>query len=209
MEDNNQIKAVLFDFGGVLAEEGYKNGMAEIAAKNNAPVEPFLKYVFQVIYDIGYTLGKADGHSFWEIIRSKFGIQGTDAELSEELLSRFVPRPYMFDIVRSLRDMNVTVCILSDQTNWLDELNQRYDFFHLFDHVFNSYHMGITKKDESLFAKISQKLGLSPSETLFVDDYPHHIERARSQGLNAILFDGKETFFRTLNKFFPDLNIRG
>lgn len=100
----------------------------------------------------------------------------------------------MIDLVKRLKSEKLTVGILSDQTDMLDALNTRYDFFHWFDHVFNSYHVGKGKRDASLFDDIAKLLKTSPRRILFIDDDPGHVERARKKGWNAILYKDRDSF---------------
>ena len=77
---------------------------------------------------------------------------------------------------------------MSDQTNWLDELDARLDFFKLFDAVYNSYHLGKSKADASQFSDIVSRMKDKPGRVLFVDDDEAHCQRARSAGLNAMRY---------------------
>ncbi len=90
--------------------------------------------------------------------------------------------------MRRIRTQVESVSILSDQTNWLDELNSNYDFYKEFDQVFNSYHMGQGKRAPELFPRVAALLQARPSDMLFIDDNEGHVGRARSRGLNAVLF---------------------
>ena len=78
--------------------------------------------------------------------------------------------------------------MLSDQTNWLDELDAYFHFFKEFNYVFNSYRLGASKMDAKIFSDVAAEIGCPPSEILFIDDNEGHIERARSCGLHAVLF---------------------
>ena len=51
------------------------------------------------------------------------GVRGEDAYLRDQVLSRFVLRPAMIELVRALRRKGVITTILSDQTDWLDKLD--------------------------------------------------------------------------------------
>jgi putative hydrolase of the HAD superfamily len=104
----------------------------------------------------------------------------------------------MIDLVKRLKAKQVTVGILSDQTDMLDRLNRRYDFFKWFDYVFNSYHIGKGKRDISLFDDIARTLGKSPDRILFVDDDPGHLDRARKKGWKTILYVDRDSFFKDL-----------
>ena len=98
--------------------------------------------------------------------------------------------------------------ILSDQSQWLDDLDKQYDFFKEFDIVFNSYHLGKGKKDPALFDEIATKLGVKSSEILFIDDNEGNIERARDKGWNTILYRNREDFLGADEKI-RDLGLKG
>ena len=189
---SGSIQGVLFDFGGVLAEEGFREGLMAIARANGLDPDRFFSTASETAYQTGYVLGRADEHTYWRTLREITGIDGSDDELRGQILSRFIVRPWMIDIVRTVRSQVTTVAILSDQTNWLNELNEKYDFFKEFDQVFNSFAVGKSKRDPSLFSDVSARLGIAAPQLLFIDDSEGHIARARSRGLNGILFRDRE-----------------
>lgn len=200
MRNNSIIDVILFDFGGVLAEEGWKKGLRVISEANGLDNDIFLQTSYDTIYETGYILGKGSESSFWNALRKKTGIRGDDAALMDEILSRFVLRDWMIDLVKRLKSRNRTVGILSDQTDMLDRLNVRFDFFKWFDHVFNSYHVGKGKRDISLFDDVARVLKTPPNRILFIDDDPGHIERARQKDWNAILYVNRESLHLEMDK---------
>jgi putative hydrolase of the HAD superfamily len=181
------IKVVLFDFGGVLADEGFKNGLEAIGEKE--AVNNIFDVGERLIYETGYVLGLAEERQFWEELRRETGIEGADKELRDEILRRFTLRPEVLSEVRSLRETGLRTAILSDQTNWLNEIDAKDPFFLHFDRVFNSYRMHKGKRDPSLFADVCRELGIEPREALFVDDNPENVRRAQSEGMNTIVFN--------------------
>ncbi len=195
---DKRIKVVLFDFGGVIAEEGFFEGLKAIGRAHGLDPEQFFHDAAGLIYRTGYVLGTAEEKGYWAALRSETGITGTDDELRQELLKRFTLRPWMVELVRKIRSTLPNVSILSDQTNWLDELNERDDFFKEFDQVFNSYHLGKGKMDATIFTDIASRLGVDPGEIVFIDDNEGHIERARSSGLRAIHYHGRDALMREL-----------
>lgn len=46
---DNKIKAILFDFGGVLAEEGFKNGLEAIANQNRIKPVDLKSFLFDTL----------------------------------------------------------------------------------------------------------------------------------------------------------------
>ncbi|MGO9568305.1 MAG: HAD family hydrolase [Desulfomonilaceae bacterium] len=196
-----RIKVILFDYGGVLAEEGFREGLMEIARSNGLSPQVFFETATSAVYESGYIVGTADEHSYWDLLRQRCRIRQLDADMRKEILERFILRTWMLEIVRDLRQGGYFVGILSDQTQWLDELNDRDHFFAEFDVVFNSYHLGRGKKDPHVFDEVAERLGVLPSEILFIDDNDGHIERARSRGLRTILFRDKDSFIREMDRF--------
>ena len=197
------IEAVLFDFGGVLSEEGFKNGLQTIARLNGLDEESFVRTANDVIHACGYVIGKVSESAYWEMLRGTTGIRGDDQHLRNEILSRFIMRVWMIDTVKSLKALNVRVGILSDQTNWLDELDARDNFFRQFDYVFNSYHMGKSKKDPSHFKDVVRILKIEIHKVLFIDDDAGNCERAEQAGLKVIHYIVREQFLEDISRYFP------
>jgi putative hydrolase of the HAD superfamily len=197
----NDIKVVLFDFGGVIAEEGFWTGLRAIGAENGLDPDVFFRTVEALIYETGYLTGKADEALFWNAVKSKTGIRGTDAELRNEILNRFAIRPDMIASVDLLKSKGLIVAMLSDQTDWLDEIDRQTALFRHFDTVFNSFRLHKSKRDASVFGDVCSVLGVKPEETLFVDDNINHIERAQGQGLLTIHFVDRDDYDKQIRKF--------
>ncbi len=203
--NGTNLKAALFDFGGVLAEEGFKKGLIAIAGLNGLEPDAFCRTAFDLIQEGGYVQGKSTEEEYWQALRKKTGIEGTDESMRSEILSRFRLRPWMLHLVKKLREFNLIVCILSDQTNWLNELNTRLGFFDLFDYVFNSYHMGKSKRDPTIFLDVLKNFNLEAKRVLFIDDHLENIQRAEIQGLHTIHYKDKGDFLEQITEFLPSL----
>ncbi len=195
------IKAVIFDFGGVLAEEGFKEGLESIGEQNGLATEDFFKTAEELIYKTGYVTGKVKESIYWNALRNMTGIIGSDKEFRKEIMKRFLLRTKLLKFVEKLKTSGFITAILSDQTNWLEEMNQRTPFYHHFDYVFNSYTLHKGKKDPSVFGDVCSVMGFSPEEVIFIDDNSENIERARSKGLNTIHFQDMKNFEEEIQKY--------
>lgn len=198
----NAADVVLFDFGGVLSEEGWRKGHAAIAKAHGLEENPFLQTANDAIYETGYILGKGSEGSFWETLRKRTGIRGEDASLMQSIMAGFQLRDRMIDLVNRLKAKNLTVGILSDQTDMLDKLDAQFDFFRHFDHVFNSYHIGKGKRDRTLFDDIARMLHTPPDRILFIDDDPGNIGRAKEKGWQVILYIHADSFYPEMDRLF-------
>ena len=195
------IKAVLFDFGGVMAEEGFRDGLAAIAKKKNLDEQSFFRTAVDIMYKTGYVNGKATEQVFWENLSKATGLKEDARSLRTEILRRFVLRPQMLALADKIRDQGLVAGILSDQTNWLDEINRKKPFYNRFDYVINSYVLGKSKKDPSVFKDVSMIIGVSPHLILFVDDNAQNIKRAADAGMRTIQFKDIEDLKARLEAF--------
>ncbi len=197
-------RAVLFDFGGVLATEGFREGLQAIAQRQGLDPAKVHQLGMDAIYDTEYITGRGSEADFWAMMRDRAGIDGTDAGLSGEILGSFAIRPRMIEAVRRLRRNGFITAILSDQTDWLEWLDRRDNFFVEFDRVFNSFHLGKGKRDPSVFTDVAAAIGISPHEALFVDDMPGNVERAISRGMRGMVFTDEERCLTELERLLME-----
>jgi len=195
-----RVEGILFDFGGVLASEGYRHGLHSIARANALEPDAFEKTAETQIFLSGYLTGRADETAYWRILRELTGIRGSDSELRNVILEHFSLRAWMFDLIRELRG-HVKLAILSDQTDWLDELDAKWNFYQYFDYIFNSFHTGKSKLDPSVFDDVLGVMDIPAGRALFVDDRIGNIERAASRGLLTLHYTGKDDFLENFARF--------
>lgn len=194
------IKAILFDFGGVLAEEGFRNGLSALAREQGLDVDQMPQQGMRAVYDSGFVLGQGTAADFWALLRKRIGLQGEDEKLTQRILDGFVVRPWMLELVTDLNARGFVTGILSDQTDWLDKLDQNQQFYSLFDHIFNSYYLGKGKQDPTLFTDVATTLGLAPAEILLIDDDNGNVNRARACGYQGVQYVNQERFLTELEK---------
>jgi len=198
---HQSIKAVLLDYGGVIAEEGFQNGLRALAREQGLDIPTMMNVARDAVYSSGFILGRGSEQALWATIRNGTGLSGSDAELTRRILEGFILRPWMIEQVCQWRAQGIITGILSDQSHWLDWLDERDHFFAHFDHVFNSYHLGKGKRDPSLFYDITEQLALAPGGILFIDDIRSNVERARAAGWQTIHYVDKASFLELIKKF--------
>jgi putative hydrolase of the HAD superfamily len=192
------IHWLLFDYGGVLAEEGFHDTLAELSAAAGYPRGVLPSLAMDAVYESGYVTGQGSEADFWQLLRKRFPLRQGDAWLSGEILRRFTLRPAMLGLIDALRAHGYRTAILSDQTDWLDRLEQRDGFFRHFDRIFNSYHLGYGKRDAATFERVLEALAVLPAQAIFIDDNPDNVRRAQSRGLYGLRFVDVETLCREL-----------
>jgi putative hydrolase of the HAD superfamily len=182
------IRVVYFDLGGVYYTEGFREGLFAIARRHGIEEHRFYKTAKRVIFSNGYVRGEASERVFWDELAS-------EAEIKEDLfaeraliLAAFEPLPGMVTLVARTREQ-VPVGLLTDQCNWLYELNDRDNLLSAFDAVVSSYEEGYTKNDWEIFRIACQRMDVLPEEALFFDDNAGNVSKARDFGMRAYLFE--------------------
>ena len=77
------IRAVLFDYGGVIVEEGFYNGLVDLAEKQSLHVSSMPEEGLNAVYDSGFVLGKGTAADFWALLRKRTGLEGDDDFLTD------------------------------------------------------------------------------------------------------------------------------
>ena len=196
----SNIKAILFDYGGVLADEGFRNGLKALAREQGLDVSQMPQQGMRAVYDSGFVLGRGTAADFWALLRQRTGLQGEYETLTQRILEGFVIRPWMLELVTSLKARGYVTGILSDQTDWLDRLDQRDPFYSRFDHIFNSFYLGKGKQEPTLFLDIAARLGLESAEILLIDDDRGNVERAQECGYQVVQYINQQQFLTELEK---------
>ena len=200
------LEAVLLDFGGVIAEEGFREGLRYLAEVQGLDPDAVEALGPDAMHDSGYISGDGTEADFWALMRARGGLAGPDDALTEVILRRFVLRPWMLAYVEKLRASGLVVAILSDQTDWLERLDEEEHFSRCFDRVFNSYRLGRSKRDPGMFDEVVAELNVAPAAALFIDDTPGHVERARARGLAGIVYRGRRELSERL-RAWPELPV--
>lgn len=93
----------------------------------------------------------------------------------------------MVALVREVR-AGGTPCHLVTNQNELRAayLRESLGYDALFDRIFVSCELGLTKSDDGFFARVAGELGTPPDRLLVVDDSAQHVEAARAAGLRGL-----------------------
>ena len=187
-------KLYIFDMGGVLCCDF--NDIPVISDYLEITEENFFIYSgenFRELLD-----GKINSSEFWVRFSLRYG-----KKVEEELFGKFF-NPGIIqgtkDMIEQLRNNSRVVC----GTNTIDShyyylLNQgSYD---IFDEVYASNLMGISKPDPDFYWHILNKEGIKPENTVFVDDTEENILSAQKIGINSILFTDSDSLKRQIEKY--------
>jgi putative hydrolase of the HAD superfamily len=189
MMDSNKIKVILLDFGGVISPEGFQLGVLKLSKIYGKDYEEMYEIVGRkAMVESGYIRGERAEREFWEEIAKELDTDKNLMECRSLILDNFVPRKEVMDVVIELKD-KFKWGIFSDQTNWIYEVDEKYDFFKYFDYKFISYELGYTKYDDEFYKIPYKEIKIPANNILIVDDKQRVLDKAKEFGYKILRFD--------------------
>jgi putative hydrolase of the HAD superfamily len=183
----SEIKAVIFDWGGVLIDNPAPGLMQYCAKELSVSKEDYIKAHNRFAKD--FEKGLLSEENFWVKICRALGrpVPDITSLWGSAFRSVYSPRPDVFSIVSSLHDGGCRTALLSNT----EEPTMR--FFHeqqydMFDVLVFSCAEGARKPEKKIYEITIEKLGLKPEQTVFIDDKQEFINAAEQMGINTILF---------------------
>ena len=193
------IKAVLFDFGGVLTEGGRPDGpVRSIATLSGVPLENIQ------IQDLHAQLIRglmADDAFFAELNRrypGKVPITLETFNAASDLFTRSQP---VFDLAARLRAKGITTGIFSNAYDFTAKRLRADGCYQDFSPVILSYQEHMAKPDLSFFELALKRLKLPGNEVLFIDDQERFKPVAESVGMHFITAVSPEQIVHDVEQF--------
>ena len=197
------IKAIIFDWGGVLSLTGSITDFGNIyAPKFGKDPEEYNKLMIEN-WEIA-KVNKMDSKLFW-INLAKF--LGTDPETFRKDFSEFHGfNKEILDLAKKLKK-NYKLGLLSNQIkDWLEEFIKKHKLKQIFDVIVTSYETGLAKPDITIFREIVKRLNVKPNECVYIDDFETNIPPAKKLGMKTILFRNCEQLKKDLEAFSVKIN---
>ena len=176
-----KVTLYIFDMGGVVARNN--DVFPDILSYLDITREEFLTFAGENLEKL--MNGKVSPDEFWARFSRRYG-----REVKEELFGKFF-RPSIdrkvIDLIRQVKAHSRVVC----GTNTFDP---HYDHhlsrghYAIFDAVFASNKIGLSKPDPEFYRYILRNEGVNPENTFFVDDEEVNVLSAERMGINATLF---------------------
>jgi len=194
------IRAIIFDFGGVLLRTEDPYPREHLATRLGLPKEMLYYQIFESESARLATIGKISAEAHWEAVRQALDIGENDFQaardafwagdrLDEELI----------ETLRSMRPRYKTALLSNAWDDLRRVILHNWDISDAFDEMIISAEVGIAKPDPRIFQITIDRLGVLPGEAIFVDDFIENIESARTFGLKTIHYQGNQRLNREMD----------
>jgi putative hydrolase of the HAD superfamily len=206
--NRSQIKAVIFDVGGVLAlgkDLGQINGRTKgvheaITKQLGISLDQWFDTI-GLLYDSTIT-GKVSENEFLSYLEKTF--QQPKAYFRnlflESYKSNFKINKELYSFAFKLKKKGYRIAILSDQHQISKEVVMPKSKIKHFNPVIVSCDVGVRKPNPKIYILILKQLKLKPQQTVFIDNQSWNLVPAKKLGMHTILFKTNKQLFKQLEK---------
>lgn len=185
----NQIKAVIFDWGGVLIHNPTDKMRSYLAKQLNVDKAKLVIGISKFLDD--FQKGSPE-NSFWERVCSELGVQKPEKPMWEEAFKHaYRENRKVFALASALKSQGFKIGFLSNT-----EIPTMGFFFKrnydLFDGMVFSCAVGRVKPEKEIYLMILERLGVRPLEAVFIDDRKEFTEGAERLGINPVLYSNPQ-----------------
>jgi len=181
------IKAVIFDYGGVVTSGGAKGLSYSLAEKMGLDND----VAFGLIQSAWEKLvrGNISEAEFWQEVGQKNGRMIPDnLRHIWNSWEDMRPRPEIVELITSLKADHIVVGLLSNTLSITSKDIRAHGGYDWFDPCILSYQVGYAKPDAEIYKILLASLpSIQPDEILFVDDQARCMPPARQLGIRTLI----------------------
>jgi len=206
MQQDGTVRAIFFDFGGVIARMD-RGLLAELEARYGLPKGSFIKALYAIPEWRAAEIGEGTEEAWVAAVRRKLdkfaGRPLPDIRSEWAVMWRTLDA----DVLRLIERLGARydVGLISNSTPRLEgELRDHHKIDGLFKVIVNSALVGIAKPDARIYRLAAERMGVEPSACVHIDDLAHNVEGAREAGFQAIHHEGD---YATLERELRSLGV--
>ena len=184
------IKAVLFDFGGVITTSPFDN-FALLEQRQGVPADT-IRRINSTNPDTNawaqYERNDVDVAGFCELFEAEASALGYEIAGQDVLdCLKTEIRPFMVDAVRKIRERYRTAMLTNNFSAGDDPGSGSHgDTKQLFEVIIESSKVGVRKPNPRFYELACEALDVSPQNCVFLDDLGINLKPARAMGMTTI-----------------------
>ncbi|MER3523924.1 MAG: hypothetical protein C4326_07615 [Ignavibacteria bacterium] len=195
------IRAVLFDYGNVIARFDHMVFFERIARRSSLPREEVKEVVLrqrEVLFE--YERGHISSAEFYRCVAKACTLSMSLEEFKAAFVDIFTIIPETLALIRRLTP-RYRLGILSNTNEWHYESHIRtLEEFPLFDVVALSFRVGAMKPDERFYRHALAQLSLPAAACVYVDDVEEYVNAAARLGFIALQYTSHAELLASLDR---------
>ena len=199
-----KIQAVYFDLGGVIVRTEYQAPRQHLAERLGLDYEDLINLVFESETARQASIGQISEDEHWAVVIRKLHLPESETQtIRDEFFAGDITDLGLLDFMRSLRK-HYKVGLISNAWSGLRPWIVSKKFEDVFDAMIISAEVGVAKPDARIYQIALEKLGVSASESVFVDDFQVNVAGAHAFGMQAVHFIQAEQALQELKQLLAN-----
>jgi putative hydrolase of the HAD superfamily len=192
------LKNIIFDYGNVIFEINFKRTQNALLQLGITNVEAFFAHKSHNQLFDNFETNAISTDEFRAGIRiAAHNNDLTDQQIDDAWNSLLIGvSANNHDVLLEMKAKYRTFLLSNNNAihyDWIiKHIKENYNinnYDNYFEKAYFSHLMELRKPNVNIFEQVIKENNLNPSETLFIDDSPQHIEGAKKAGLNTLLMD--------------------
>jgi putative hydrolase of the HAD superfamily len=199
----NSIKAIIFDFGGVVGSDirsVWIKEMSKTLKKNRNIVLEEMHRTFPKLEK-----NQISEKEFWKIVTKNLKLTMQESKYENLLYNLYAkltkPNKDVIDIVERLKNSGYTVAVLSNAIDPHVEYNMKHRRYRYFDRVFLSCEVGMRKPEKRFYQFALDRLDIKARKCIFIDNEKKFLVPAKKMGMKTIRFRSAKQLRKDLLRF--------
>lgn len=194
------IRAVFFDFGGVIMRTEYQSPRQKLAERFNMDYDEMDRAVFGSESARRASLGEITEDAHWTAVLKRFKQPASEIQVFRDtFFGGDVIDRNLVEYIRSLRGKKFHTGLISNAWSGLREFITSKNLIDLFDTVVISAEVGAVKPSAKIYEVALDQAKVRAGEAIFVDDVQVNIEACEKVGMKGILFNDPDKSLSRLN----------
>ena len=187
------IKAIIFDFFGVISSEVSPFWFAERFSKEEALI---LKNKYMTPAD----KGEVTEEELYDILSKLSG--DTPEEIERDFEKKTVINDELVAYIEELRKSYKVILLSNALGSWLRKIFARHNLERLFDEIIISSEVDMIKPNAEIFKLALEKLNVNAKEAVFIDDNINNVIGAKNVEMHALQYKNVQELKKELNSLF-------
>lgn len=186
------IRAVMFDFGGVLVRASDPVRRRAWETRLGLPENALARTLFESEVAERAMIGRATDADAWRHLAATYGLSEAQLrDLQREFWLDDQLDAGLADFLRDLRPRYKTAILSNAWPGARESFMSDFGLHRVVDAMIISAEEGVAKPDARIYRVALDRLGVQPEEAVFVDDLAVNVEGARALGMQAIRFQDR------------------
>ncbi len=201
------IKAVIFDFGGVIVNDTDQITFKEISERFNIKYSLAASIASELAK--AYQIKNIPEKGFWKEFAKRVGRdlpQGCENLWADTHNQNSKENFEVKEVISKLKSNGYKLAVLSNTILPHAEYNRKQKRYKGFDAVTLSCEVGLRKPGKEIYLMVTGKIGIPPENCVYVDDKSENLAPARKVGMKTILFKNAQQLKKDLMKLGVELN---